>query len=157
MKKFALALATVFVLAIACGGGGTPEQVVQKLMDGVQSGDGEAVVSCLSAEVLEGIDEFLVEMQADPEGTAAMAVMMGIEITPDEVSDLDAAKVVTILLSSEMVTAEMPDFSAVEIGTATIDGDIATVPMTMDGETEDLELILEDGSWKIGGEGMDFM
>ncbi len=157
MKKFALALAAVFVLAIACGGSGTPEQVVQKLMDGVQNADGDAVVSCLSAEVLAGMDEFLVELKADPEGTAAMAVMMGIEITPDEVSNLDAAKVVTILLNSEMVTAEMPDFSAIEIGTATIDGDIATVPMTMDGETEDLELILEDGSWKIGGEGMDFM
>ena len=51
----------------------------------------------------------------------------------------------------------MSDFSAVEIGTATIDGETATVPVTMDGDTEDIELLLEDGAWKIGGDGMDFM
>ena len=86
-----------------------------------------------------------------------MAVMMGIEITPEEVSDLTAGKAITIILSSEMVAAEMPDFSAVEIGEAVIDGDIAMVPVTMDGETEEIELVLEDGNWKIGGDGMDFM
>ena len=157
MKKFAPALVAVFVLAIACGGGGTPDQVVQKLFDGVQNGDGDAVVGCLSAEALAGIDEAIVEFKADPEGTAAMAVMMGIEITADEVSDLTAAKVITILLSSEMITAEMPDFSTIEIGAAVIDGETATVPVTMDGDTEDIELILEDGNWKIGGDGMSFM
>ena len=157
MKKFALALAAFFVLAIACGGGGTPDQVVKKLLDGVQAGDGDVVVSCLSTEALTGLDEMLVELKADPEGTAAMAVMMGVEITPEEVTELTAAKVITILLGSEMVTADMPDFSAVEIGAAVIDGETATVPVTMDGETEEIELILENGNWKIGGEGMDFM
>ncbi len=157
MKKFALALVAVFVLAIACGGNGTPEQVVQQLMDGVQNGDGDAIVSCLSAEVVTGIDEGLEELKADAEGTAAMAIMMGIEITPEEVADLTAGKAITIILSSEMIASEMPDFSAVEIGTATIDGETATVPVTMDGDTEDIELLLENGAWKIGGEGMDFM
>jgi len=159
MKKFALALVAVFVLSIACfgGGGGTPDQVIQKLFDGIENGDGDAVVSCLSSEALEGINEFIEELKTDPEGTAAMAVMMGIEITPEEVSDLDAAKVISILLSSEMITEEMPDFSSVEIGEAVIDGDTAMVPVTMDGDTEEIELILEDGNWKIAGEGMDFM
>lgn len=158
MKKFALALTAVFVLSFAClGGGGTPDQVVQNLFDAIEGGDGDAVVGCLSVEALEGINEFIEELKTDPEGTAAMAVMMGIEITPEEVSDLNAAKVITILLSSEMMTEEMPDFSTVEIGEAVIDGETATVPVTMDGDTEDIELILEDGNWKIGGEGMNFM
>lgn len=158
MKKYALALTAVFVLSIACfGGGGTPDQVVQKLFDAVENGDGDAVVGCLSTEVLDGINEGLEELKADPEGTAAMAVMMGIEITPEEVADLTAGKAVTIVLSSEMVTAEMPDFSSVEIGEAVIDGDIAMVPVTFDGDTEEIELVLEGGSWKIGGEGMGFM
>jgi hypothetical protein len=157
MKKFALALSAVFVLAIACGGGGTPDQVVKTLFDGVQNGDGNAVLSCLSTEAVDGINEFVEELKADPEGTASMAVMFGVEITADEVSELDAAKVITILLGSEMITAEMPDFSSVEIGDAVIDGETATVPVTLDGETEDIELILENGSWKIGGESMDFM
>ncbi|MCK5840916.1 MAG: hypothetical protein KAH31_02020 [Candidatus Sabulitectum sp.] len=157
MKKFALALAAVFVLAIACGGSGTPEQVVQQLMDGVQNGDGDAVISCLSAEVVTGIDEGLEELKADPEGTAAMAIMMGIEITPEEVADLTAGKAITIILSSEMLASDMPDFSAVEIGTATIDGETALVPVTMDGDSDDIELVLENGSWKIAGDGMNFM
>jgi hypothetical protein len=157
MKKFALALAAVFVLAIACGGGGTPDQVVHRLFEGVQNGDGDVVLSCLSSEALAGIDEFVDQLKAEPEETAAMAVMFGVEITADEVADLDAAKVITILLSSEMLTSEMPDFSEVEIGEAVIDGETATVPVTLDGETDDIELILEDGSWKIGSEGMNFM
>lgn len=157
MKKFALALAAVFVLAIACGGGGTPDQVVNRLFEGVQNGDGDVVVSCLTSEAVAGINESLEELKADPEGTAAMAVMFGIEITADEVSNLDAARAITILLSSEMITAEMPDFSSVEIGEAVIDGETATVPVTLDGDTEDIELVLEDGNWKIGTEGMDFM
>ncbi len=86
-----------------------------------------------------------------------MAIMMGVEITAEEVADLTAGKAITIILSSEMIASEMPDFSAVEIGTATIDGETATVPVTMDGDTEDIELLLEDGAWKIGGDGMDFM
>ena len=158
MKKFALALTAVFVLSIACfGGGETPDQVVKNLFDGVQNGDGDAVVTCLSTEVLDGLNEGLEELKTDPEGTAAMAVMMGIEISPEEVSDLTAGKAITIILSSEMATAEMPDFSAVEIGAAVIDGDIALVPVTMDGDTEEIELVLENGNWKIGGDGMDFM
>jgi len=157
MKKFALALAAVFVLAIACGGGGTPDQVVNKLFDGVQNGDGDVVLSCLSSDAIAGINEFVDQLKAEPEETASMAVMFGVEITADEVADLDAARVITILLSSEMITAEMPDFSTVEIGDAVIDGEIATVPVTVDGETDDIELILEDGNWKIGGESMDFM
>ncbi|MCD4708127.1 MAG: hypothetical protein K8S62_10360 [Candidatus Sabulitectum sp.] len=158
MKKFALALTAVFVLSFAClGGGGTPNQVVQNLFDAIEGGDGDAVVGCLSTEILDGFDEGLEELKADPEGTAAMAVMMGIEITPEEVADLTPGKAISIILSSEMMTSEMPDFSTVEIGEAVIDGETATVPVTMDGDTEDIELVLEDGNWKIGGEGMNFM
>ncbi len=135
----------------------TPEQVVNKLFSGVQNGDGDAVVSCLSAEALAGIDEGLVEIKANPEETAGMAVMFGIEITADEVANLTAARAISLLLTSEMLAAEMPDFSTVVVGTAVIDGETATVPVTMDGETEDMELVLEDGSWKIGGGDMDFM
>ncbi|MCP4647060.1 MAG: hypothetical protein GY852_04890 [bacterium] len=158
MKKLALALAAIFVLAIACGGGGgTPDQVVKQLLDAVENGDGDAIVSHLSAEVITGLDEGLEEIKADPEGTAGMAVMFGIEITPEEVSELTAGKAITLLLTSEMVTAEMPDFSGVEIGAAVIDGETAVVPVTMDGDTDEIELVLENGEWKIGGEGMDFM
>jgi len=157
MKKYMLALVAVFVLAIACGGAETPDQVVTKLLNGVLNADGDAVVSCLSAEAVAGIDEMLVEIKADPEGTAAMAVMMGIEVTPEEVADITAGKALTLLLGSELVTAEIPDLAGFEVGAAVIDGETASVPVTVDGESNDVQLILEDGSWKIAGEGMDFM
>ncbi len=157
MKKYILALVAVFVLAIACGGGETPDQVVTKLLNGVQNADGDAVVSCLSAEAVAGIDEMLVGIKADPEGTATMAAEVGIEITPEEITDLTAGKTVTLLLGSELVTAEIPDLSGIEVGTAVIDGETASVPVTIDGESSDVQLILEDGSWKIAGEGMNFM
>ena len=154
MKKFALALVAVFVLAMACGGE-TPEQVIQKLIDGVQSCDGDVVVGCLSAEIITTIDMVIEGLKADPEGTAAMAATEGIEITAEEVTDLTAARVITIILSSE--TSEMPDLSNVVIGEAVIDGQTATVPVTMDGDSHDIELILEDGKWKIGGDAMNYM
>ncbi len=84
---------------------------------------------------------------------------MGIEITAEEVADLTVAKAITLILSSEETTEEMPDFSAIEIGVAVIDvnGETATVPVTFEGETTDIPLILEDGSWKIAGDDMGFM
>lgn len=157
MKKYALALAAIFVLAIACGGGGgTPDQVVQKALDAVENADGDALLGCMSSEAVVEFEAAIEEMKATPEETAGMAAFLGIEITAEEVSNLTPGRAISLILSSEMVTAEMPDLSAVEIGEAVIDGDIATVSVTMDGETDEIELLLEDGNWKIGGDGMDF-
>ena len=59
--------------------------------------------------------------------------------------------------NTEVYTTDMPDFNSMEIGDAVIDGGTATVPVTLDGETDDIELVLEEGNWKIGSEDMDFM
>lgn len=150
MKKFALAFAAVFVLAIACGGAATPDAVVKKAIDAFESGDGDALISCLSAEAVEELNGQIEEMKAAPEESAAFMAMMGIEVTADEITNMDAGDFLTKLFSSEMMAAEMPDFSSVEIGTAVIDGEEAMVPVTIDGETEEVELILENGEWKLG-------
>ncbi len=150
MKKFALAFAAVFVLAIACGGGGTPDAVVQKAIDALENGDGDALISCLSAEAVEELNGQIEEMKAAPEESAAFMAMMGIEITAEEIEGMDAGDFITKMFSSEMLMAEMPDFSNVEIGEAVIDGEAAMVPVTIDGETEEVELTLENGEWKLG-------
>ncbi len=146
MKKYALALVAVFVLVMACGGGGTPDQVAQKFLEGIEAGDGDAVVGCLSAEGIASIDESIADAKTDPEATAALYASMDIEITPDEVAELTPAKLITLMFSNEMFRPEIPDYS---IGEAVIDGDVATVPITVDGETIDFELILEEGNWKM--------
>jgi len=157
MKKFALALAAVFVLAIACGGAGTPDQVVKKFIDAFQSGDGEAIVSCISADGLAELNASIESMKETPEESAGFLAMMGVEVTAEELANWTAADFLTAMMGSEMLAEEMPDFSNVEIGAAVIDGETATVPVTVDGETEDIELVLEDGSWKITGDAMSMM
>lgn len=150
MKKFAIALAAVFVLAMACGGAATPDAVVKKAIDAFENGDGNALISCLSAEAVEELEAQVEEMKASPEESAGFLAMMGIEVTAEEIENMSAGDFISKLFTSEMMAAEMPDFSNVEIGEAVIDGDEAMVPVTIDGETEEVELILENGEWKLG-------
>ncbi|PIE52899.1 hypothetical protein CSA37_04455 [Candidatus Fermentibacteria bacterium] len=150
MKKLALAFAAIFVLAMACGGGVTPEAVVQKAIDALENGDGSALVSVLSAEAVEELNGQVEEMKAAPEESAAFMAMMGIEITAEEIESMDAGSFISKMFQSEMLAEELPDFTNVQIGEAVIDGETATVPVTVDGETNDVELVLEDGQWKLG-------
>lgn len=149
MKKFALALAAVFVLSIACGGGGTPDQVVQKFIDAAKTADGTALVGCMSAEALGELNESLEQLKESPEESAAFFEMMGVEITAEEIPDMTAGDFISALLGSEMMADEMPDFSDAVVGEAVIEGDQAMVPVTFGDDTEEIELVLEDGSWKI--------
>ena len=150
MKKFAIAFAAVFALVIACGGAATPDAVVKKAIDAVESKDGNALISCLSAEAVAELDAQVEEMKAAPEESAAFMAMMGIEVTAEEIENMSAGDFITKLFESPMMAEELPDFSSVEIGEAVIDGETAMVPVTIDGDTEEVELILEDGEWKLG-------
>ncbi len=151
MKKFAIALAAIFVLAVACGSAGTPEQVVQKFIEAWNNGDGDGVVTCMSSEGLAELDGFIEIMRAAPDESVAQLAMMGLEFTPEEVADLTVGQFLTAMLSSEEASADMPDLSNVVIGETVIaeDGLTAVVNVSADGEEEELELILEDGNWKI--------
>ncbi len=152
MKKFALALAAVLVLAMACGGGAaTPEQVVQRFLEAWNSGDGDGVVGCMSSEGLVELDGFIEILRAAPDESVAQLAMMGIEFTPEEVAELTVGQFLGAMLTSEAASADMPDLSNVEIGETVIaeDGQTAVVNVTADGESEELELVLEDGNWKI--------
>jgi hypothetical protein len=149
MKKFAVAFAAIFVLAIACGGGGTPDQVVKKMIDGFEAKDGNAIIACMSAEAVAELQAQVDEMKATPEESAGFMAMIGIEITAEEITNMSAGDFLTKMLSSEMLADELPDMSTVEIGEVVIDGETATVAVTLDGDTDTVDLILEDGQWKI--------
>lgn len=151
MKKFAIALTAIFVLAVACGSAGTPEQVVQKFLDTWNSGNGDGVASCMSSEGLIELDGFIEVLRTEPDESVAQLATMGLEFTPEEIANLTVGQFLTAMLSSEIASADMPDLSNVVIGETTIseDGQSAVVDVTTDGEEEELELILEDGSWKI--------
>ncbi len=150
MKKFALALTALFVLAIACGGASTPDAVVQKALDAFENKDGNALISCLSSEAVAELDAQVEEMKAEPEQSAAFMAMLGIEVTADEISSMSAGDFMTKMFESPMMADELPDFSTIEIGETVIDGETATVEVTLEGETDTVELVLEDGQWKLG-------
>jgi len=151
MKKFALALAAIFVLAIACGGGGTPDQVVQKFLDAWNSADGDGVVGCMSSDGIAELGGYIELLKADPEASVTQLATLGIEFTTEEVENLTVGQFLTAMLGNEVAATSMPDLSDVTIGETVIseDGQSATVAVTADGDEEELELILEDGNWKI--------
>lgn len=152
MKKFAIAFAAVFVLAMACGGAATPDAVVKKAMDAMENKDGNALISCISADAVAELDAQIEEMKAAPEESAGFMAMIGIEITAEEIENMSAGDFISKMFQSEMMAAELPDFSTVVIGETVIaeDGKTATVEVTMDGETDTVNLVLEDGAWKLG-------
>ena len=155
MKRFAVVFIVVFTLILACAGA-TPDQVVKKMLDGAHSGDGNAIVSCMSAEAIQELDESLIQLKEAPEESAEFLAMLGVEMTAEEVTNMTAGDFITALLLSEVMAEEMPDFSTAVIGESIIEGEKAMVEVTIDGDTNEIELILQDGEWKLE-EGLDFM
>jgi len=150
MKKYALVFAAVFTFMIGCGGASTPDAIVRKAIDAVESGDGEALVGYLCSDDIEELNSQIEEMKVSPEESAAFLVMMGIDVSVEDVENMDGADLITWMLQSDMMRAELPDFSTMEIGEPVIEGDEAVVPIVLEGENEEIELVRENGEWKLG-------
>ena len=98
-----------------------------------------------STEELLSVTELFME---DPEGAVVIFTTMGFDITAEEAKYLTAGDFFSITL---ILDADLPDFSsaAIEIGEAIIDGETAIVPVTINGSDDQVELFIEDGSWKL--------
>lgn len=156
MKFFSLVLATLFICITACNSE-TPEQVVKIFFEAYENADGNALVNCMSSEGLSDINDYINQLKETPEESADYLSMIGIEITAENVKNMTAGNFVSAIFSSPVFASELPDFSSAEFGKAAIYGDRALVPVTMDGNTEEIELVLEDGNWKIVGDGMEIL
>ncbi|MCK5035935.1 MAG: hypothetical protein KAS73_08600 [Candidatus Sabulitectum sp.] len=156
MKMFILAIMTVLVLAVACGGVATPEQVVKKLFDALKNSDGDSIAACMSEEALEGVSENLEEMKKDPVECVAFFAAMNIEISRDDVQNITAGDLISVILESEVFTTEMSDLNSIETGETTIHGDNAIVLVIIEGYEKEFELVLENGYWKID-DGLGFL
>jgi len=150
MKKNALVIVAVFTLVLGCGGATTPDAVVRKAIDAVENGDGEALIGYLCADDIEDLNFQIEEMKVNSEESAAFLVMMGIDVSAEDVENMDGADLLTWMLQSDMMRAELPDFGNMEIGEPVIEGDEAVVPIVLEGENEEIELVREDGEWKLG-------
>lgn len=126
----------------------TPEMVVKVFLDAYNNSNGYLILACLPAESTEEFLNTTKLFMDDPEAAVTIFASMGIDITAEEVQYLTAGDFFSITLMAEDI---LPDFSSVtiEIGDAVINGDTAIVPVTGDGNVEEIELFMEDGYWKL--------
>lgn len=154
MKKLVIISALVALIA-GCGAAPGPKATVEKAFNALKTGDGKALIECMSAEQVEELSASVEEMKVNPEESAQMMAFLGVETTADEISSLDAAGFVSLLMKSEMFSAELADME-MTFGAERIEGEEAWVEVTVDGETDEVKLIKENGRWVIA-EGFDMM
>ncbi len=154
MKKLLIITAIVAMIA-GCGAAMGPKATVEKAFNALKTGDGKALIECMSAEQIAELNTSIEEMKANPEESAQMMAFIGVEVTAEEITALDAAGFVTLLLQSEMFGAEFAEME-ITFGAERIEGEQAWVEVTTDGETEEVMLVKEDGRWVIS-EGFDMM
>lgn len=105
------------LLIAGCGGGGSPDEVVTEIFDAAAEEDWGAVCERLTDEAIQ---------QA-----------------------LDSTGAETCEEAQEAETAELPDgfLEDAEIGEATEDGETATVELSYEGATDEVDLRKVDGDW----------
>lgn len=139
----------LIVFATPAFGTAGPGDAVQDFMDALRTGDGETVVSLLSQETMDSIEEAYSMIMAvdDPESIASS---MGLTIEGD-IEEMDFQEfAVAFFEMPAFRTLEMVDF---QVENVTIDGDEAEVEITgtLMGETRTdiLNSVREDGDWKV--------
>ncbi len=158
MKTFALSSFILLAVFLACGeGGGNPGDAVTEMFDAIQSGDGARAVSFMSSSALTEMDVQLDLIKDNPEMAATQLASMGIELNAEDIPEMTAREFTAALMSSPMISGMMQS-AEISIGEVTIDGDLARVEVTTSfmGETETntIDVVREDGSWKVTEFGM---
>lgn len=153
MKKLALSSLILLAVFLACGeGGGNPGDAVLEMFYAIQAGDGARAVSFMSSSALSEMDVQLDLIKEDPEMAAMQLAAMGIELNAEDIPEMTAREFSAAMMSSPMISGMMQS-AEVSIGEVTIDGDVAKVEVTTSfmGETETntIDVVREDGSWKV--------
>lgn len=157
MKTLALASVILLAVFLACGGNGNPGDAVTEMFEAIQAGNGERAVSFMSGSALEEVEIQLETIKLNPEMAAQQLTSMGIELDADEIPDMTAKDFMVAMISSPMI-AGMMQSAEISVGEVTIDGDIAKVEVTSSimGQTETniIDVVREDGKWKVTEFGM---
>jgi hypothetical protein len=140
---------SLFCLLAACGGS-NPGDSVKGFFDALQARDGEKAASFLSQAAVDEIGSIREYMMSDETQIAEAAAELG--VPADQLSNADNRQFAAILLGSEMMAGEAEGL-VVTVGEATINGSQAVVQVTYtqdgDADTDEINLILEDGVWKL--------
>ena len=155
----ALTLSSVILLAVflACGGGGNPGDAVTEMFEAIQAGNGEKAVSYMASSALSEMDVQLDLIKENPEIAAAQLASMGIVLDAEDIPEMTARDFAAAMISSPMISGMM-QAAEITVGEVTIDGDVAKVEVTssMMGQTETniIDVVREDGKWKVTEFGM---
>jgi formylglycine-generating enzyme required for sulfatase activity len=126
----------------------TPEMVVKISIDAYNNANGHLLMVCSPAGQLEELQSLLALFEEYPDLAVATFAEMGADITAEKVEYMVAGDFLSAYLRFD---TELPNFSSVEVemGDAIINGETAIVPITVDGNVEEMELFIEDGRWKL--------
>lgn len=111
--------AALALLAAGCGGGGSPEDAVSDLYSAAADGDYEQVCDLLT-------EEAAAEAQADEDAASC-----------EEGTEKALSGGAGDLLGD------------IEVGEATIDGDTGTVGVSFAGQEDTVNVVQQDGEWKV--------
>lgn len=158
MKTLTLSSIVLLAVFLACGeSGGNPGDAVTEMFEAIQAGDGERAVSYMSSSALTEMNIQLDLVKENPEMAVAQLASMGIELNAEDIPEMTAGEFTAAMISSPMISGMMQS-AEVSIGEVTIDGNIAKVEVTSSimGQTETniIDVVLEDGKWKVTKFGM---
>lgn len=151
----------VFAMSLlaACGAPEGPEDAVTALFEALRAGDGAGVVARMSSAAVAEMGDELEALKADPEASAAGLATIGVPIDASELPGMTAEEFAEAIFSSRVVT-DIVASGEVTTGNVVVEGDVATVEVTtaVGGRTEthEIEVVREDGVWKVTDFGMGF-
>ncbi len=149
------------MLLLSCSGSGDPALSLKSFFDAAKRGKGERAVSLLSRAALDSLEAGigLEMMRGNPGEASALLASYGVAVTPGEIDTIGASALLVRLVESPMFLRVMEN-SSIETGDVTLSGSRAAVQVELvflnDTAAGDVQMVLEDGRWKIGGEGMCF-
>ena len=143
---------TILGLMLAgLSGGPAPDEVVMQFYDAVASGEGNRAVSCLGQPMLQQCAFLLDLTKGDESSVAELRLLLGMEITFEEVDTMTVGTFAVRLVESDVVHQAVLS-NHITCGDSWIEGDTAWVVTVFDGndfETDTLMLGRENGAWKL--------
>ena len=150
MKLVTVLSLTVMFVLMSCGGAALPEDSMTAFVEAIKAGDGATAASYISSYALSEMDVQLVAIKENPEMSVTYFATMGIETTESEIEEWTTEDLLAAFFGSPVMVEELGDKLDLEVTGSEIEGSEAVVFITTaDGDEEEVEMILEDGVWKL--------
>ena len=150
MKLVTVHSLTVMFVLMSCGADALPEDSMTAFVEAVKTADGATAASYISSHALSEMDTQLVAIKENPEMSVTYFATMGVEMTESEIAEWNTEDLLAAFFGSPGMVEDMGDKLDLEITGSEIDGSDAVVFITTaDGREEEVDMVLEDGVWKL--------